>query len=71
MKKMKEFNPEEMRKLYYLKLKVCEAGDLRKIADLFKSFKIIRGGFACQFEASTNSLLLIREINRRSLVCVL
>ena len=36
---MKEFNPEEMRKLHYLKLKVeavCEAVDLKKITDLFK-----------------------------------
>lgn len=36
---MKEFDPEEMRKLHYLKLKVevvCEAGDLKRIGDLLK-----------------------------------
>lgn len=36
---MKDFNPEEMRKLHYLKVKievVCEAGDLKKIGDLMK-----------------------------------
>jgi hypothetical protein len=36
---MKDFNPEEMRKLHFLKVKVeavCEATDLKKIMDLLK-----------------------------------
>jgi hypothetical protein len=36
---MKEFDPEEMRKLHHLKLKievVGEAADLKKISDLLK-----------------------------------
>jgi hypothetical protein len=36
---MKDFNPEEMKKLHYLKVKmevVCEAADLKKITDLLK-----------------------------------
>jgi hypothetical protein len=36
---MKEFDPEEMKKLHYLKVKievVCEAADLKKITDLLK-----------------------------------
>jgi hypothetical protein len=36
---MKDFNPEEMRKLHFLKVKVeavCEAGDLKRITDLLK-----------------------------------
>ncbi len=36
---MKDFNPEEMKNLHYLKVKikaVCEAADLKKITDLLK-----------------------------------
>jgi hypothetical protein len=36
---MKDFNPEELRKLRFLKVKVeavCEAADLKKIGDLLK-----------------------------------
>lgn len=39
---MKEFDPEEMKKLHYLKVKieaVCEASDLKRIADLFKELR--------------------------------
>jgi hypothetical protein len=36
---MKEYDPEQMRKLQHLKVKaevICEAGDLKRITDLLK-----------------------------------
>jgi hypothetical protein len=39
LEEMKEFDPDEMRKLHCLKVKVeaiCEAADLKRITDLLK-----------------------------------
>jgi hypothetical protein len=46
---MKDFNPEEMKKLHNLKVKVeavCEAGDLKKVTDLLKQLSTKPGSIA-------------------------
>jgi hypothetical protein len=46
---MKDFDPDEIKKLHYLKVKVgavCEAGDLKKITDLLKQLSTKPGSIA-------------------------